>query len=75
MLYVITYYRLVIDIVLREFRLEDLDDLYALTLQSKIIDYLTDWICTRQEYERRADRFIKRNKYGYFKWYKRCKKD
>lgn len=50
------------DIVLREFRLEDLDELYALTLQPEITDYMTDWICTREEYEGRANRFIKKNK-------------
>ena len=37
------------DIVLREFRLEDLDELYALTLQPEITDYLPDWISTKEE--------------------------
>ena len=39
------------DIVLREFRLEDLEELYALTLQPEITDYLPDWIGSREEYE------------------------
>lgn len=31
------------DIMLREFKLEDLDELYALTLQNEITDILPDW--------------------------------
>jgi [ribosomal protein S5]-alanine N-acetyltransferase len=37
------------DIILREFRLEDLDELYALTLQSEITDFLPDWIATKEQ--------------------------
>jgi len=51
------------DIVLREFRLEDLDELYALTLQPEITDYLPDWIGTREQYEDwMANIYIKKNK-------------
>ncbi|MBB6630137.1 hypothetical protein [Clostridium algidicarnis] len=39
------------DIVLREFRLEDLDELYALTLQPEITNYMPEWIGTREKYE------------------------
>lgn len=37
------------DIILREFRLEDLDELYALTLQSEITDFLPDWKATKEQ--------------------------
>lgn len=37
------------DIVLREFRLEDLDELYALTLQPEITDILPDWKATKEQ--------------------------
>lgn len=37
------------DIVLREFRLEDLDELYDLTLQPEITDYLPDWKATKEQ--------------------------
>jgi RimJ/RimL family protein N-acetyltransferase len=37
------------DIILREFRLEDLDELYALTLQPEITDYLPDWKATKED--------------------------
>ena len=37
------------DIILREFRLEDLDELYALTLQPEITDTLPDWKATKEE--------------------------
>ncbi|MSU02516.1 GNAT family N-acetyltransferase [Tissierella sp. DSM 105185] len=37
------------DIVLREFRLEDLDELYNLTLQPEITDYLPDWKGTKEQ--------------------------
>ncbi len=39
------------DIVLREFRSEDLDMLYALTLQHEITDYMPEWVGTREKYE------------------------
>lgn len=51
------------DIVLREFRLEDLDKLYALTLQHEITDYMPEWIGTREKYEdAMSNVFIKKNK-------------
>ncbi|WP_346936862.1 GNAT family N-acetyltransferase [Clostridium sp.] len=51
------------DIVLREFQLEDLDELYALTLQPEITDYLPDWIGSREEYENWVPNiYIKSNK-------------
>lgn len=37
------------DIILREFRLEDLDELYALTLQREITEYLPDWIASKEQ--------------------------
>ena len=37
------------DIVLREFKLEDLDELYNLTLQPEITDYLPDWKATKEQ--------------------------
>lgn len=37
------------DIVLREFGLEDLDELYNLTLQSEITDFLPDWKATKEQ--------------------------
>ena len=37
------------DIILREFRLEDLDELFALTLQPEITDFLPDWIATKEQ--------------------------
>ncbi|MBU5438389.1 GNAT family N-acetyltransferase [Tissierella sp. MSJ-40] len=37
------------DIILREFRLEDLDELYALTLQPEITDFLPDWKATKEQ--------------------------
>jgi RimJ/RimL family protein N-acetyltransferase len=37
------------DVVLREFRLEDLDELYELTLQPEITDILPDWIATKEQ--------------------------
>lgn len=37
------------DIVLREFQLEDLDELYALTLQPEITDFLPDWKATKEQ--------------------------
>lgn len=37
------------DINLREFRLEDLDELYALTLQPEITDFLPDWIAKKEQ--------------------------
>ncbi len=39
------------DIMLREFRLEDLDELYNLTLQPEITDYLPDWKGTKEQYK------------------------
>lgn len=36
-------------IVLREFQFEDLDELYALTLQSEITDILPDWRGTKEQ--------------------------
>lgn len=39
------------DIMLREFRLEDLDQLHALTLQPEITDILPDWIGTKQQHK------------------------
>jgi RimJ/RimL family protein N-acetyltransferase len=51
------------DIVLREFRLEDLDELYNLTLQPEITDYLPDWKSTKeQRKEWLIDFHIKSNK-------------
>ncbi len=51
------------DIILREFRLEDVDELYGLTLQPEIIDYLPDWIGTREQYEDwMTNIYIKKNK-------------
>ncbi|WP_353097587.1 GNAT family N-acetyltransferase [Tissierella praeacuta] len=51
------------DIMLREFRLEDLDELYALTLQPEITDYLPDWKSTKeQRKEWLRDFHIKSNK-------------
>ena len=37
------------DVMLREFRLEDLDELYNLTLQPEITDYLPDWKATKEQ--------------------------
>lgn len=37
------------DIVLREFQLEDLDELYDLTLQPEITDFLPDWKATKEQ--------------------------
>lgn len=37
------------DIILREFVLEDLDELYGLTLQKEITDFLPDWISTKEQ--------------------------
>lgn len=37
------------DIFLREFQLEDLEELYALTLQPEITDFLPDWIATKEQ--------------------------
>jgi [ribosomal protein S5]-alanine N-acetyltransferase len=37
------------DIILKEFQLEDLDELYALTLQSEITDILPDWKATKDQ--------------------------
>ncbi|MPM62910.1 hypothetical protein SDC9_109788 [bioreactor metagenome] len=37
------------DIILREFRIEDLDELYELTLQSEITDFLPDWKATKEQ--------------------------
>lgn len=37
------------DIILREFQLEDLDELYNLTLQKEITDFLPDWIATKEQ--------------------------
>lgn len=59
------------DIVLREFRLEDLDELYALTLQPEITDYLPDWIGTREQYEDWMVNIYK-EKQGVFKSYSKC---
>lgn len=39
------------DIKLREFRLEDLEELYTLTLQPEITDYLPDWKGTKEQYK------------------------
>ncbi len=51
------------DIVLREFQLENLDELYALTLQPEITDFLPDWIATKeQRKEWLIDCHIKANK-------------
>lgn len=40
------------DIILREFRLEDLDELYNLTLQKEITDFLPDWIASKEQRRR-----------------------
>lgn len=37
------------DIVLREFQAEDLEELYALTLQPEITDFLPDWKSTKEQ--------------------------
>ena len=37
------------DIVLKEFELEDLDEIYELTLQHEITDFLPDWIATKEK--------------------------
>jgi len=37
------------DVILREFRLEDLEELYALTLQNEITDILPDWKATKEQ--------------------------
>lgn len=37
------------DIVLKEFQLEDLDELYNLTLQPEITDILPDWKATKEQ--------------------------
>jgi len=37
------------DIILREFLLEDLDAIYALTLQPEITDFLPDWIAIKEQ--------------------------
>jgi Acetyltransferases, including N-acetylases of ribosomal proteins len=37
------------DIVLKEFQLEDLDELYSLTLQPEITDILPDWKATKEQ--------------------------
>jgi len=37
------------DIVLREFQLDDLDELYELTLQPEITDILPDWKATKEQ--------------------------
>ncbi|ERI93688.1 acetyltransferase, GNAT family [Clostridiales bacterium oral taxon 876 str. F0540] len=37
------------DIILREFKLEDLDELYNLTLQPEIIDILPDWKASKEQ--------------------------
>lgn len=37
------------DIVLKEFQLEDLDELYSLTLQTEITDILPDWKATKEQ--------------------------
>jgi ribosomal-protein-alanine N-acetyltransferase len=37
------------DIILREFQLEDLDEIYALTLQPEITEFLPDWIATKEK--------------------------
>ena len=51
------------DIVLREFRLEDLDELYALTLQPEITNYMPEWKGTREKYEdAMSNVFIMKNK-------------
>jgi ribosomal-protein-alanine N-acetyltransferase len=39
------------DIVLREFQLEDLDELHALTLQPEITDILPDWRGTKEQHK------------------------
>lgn len=38
------------DIMLREFRIEDLEQLHALTLQPEITDILPDWIGTKEQH-------------------------
>jgi [ribosomal protein S5]-alanine N-acetyltransferase len=51
------------DIILREFRMEDLDELYNLTLQPEITDYLPDWIGTKEQYKKWLENiYIKGNK-------------
>ncbi len=37
------------DIILREFQLEDLDEIYDLTLQPEITEFLPDWIATKEK--------------------------
>lgn len=37
------------DVVLREFQLENLDELYSLTLQPEITDILPDWKATKEQ--------------------------
>ena len=37
------------DIVLREFQLEDLDAIYNITLQPEIREFLPDWIATKEQ--------------------------
>lgn len=51
------------DIVLREFKMDDLDELYALTLQPEITDNLPDWIGTKDQYrDWLENKYIKGNK-------------
>lgn len=50
-------------IMLREFRLEDLDELYNLTLQPEITDYLPDWVGTKEQYKKWLEEiYIRANK-------------
>lgn len=51
------------NIVLREFCLEDLDELYALTLQPEITDFSPDWKATKEQRKYWLENFhIKENK-------------
>lgn len=51
------------NIVLREFSLEDLDELYALTLQPEITDFLPDWKAAKEQRKYWLENFhIKENK-------------
>lgn len=51
------------DILLREFAMADLDELYNLTLQAEITDFLPDWKGTKEEYEDWLENvYIKGNK-------------
>ncbi|WP_326514475.1 GNAT family N-acetyltransferase [Clostridium intestinale] len=36
------------DIILREFQMEDLEDIYNITLQPEIAEFLPDWIATKE---------------------------